>query len=171
MDPCSTAGLEQAVNKSGNRNEDEDDIDVVSERFRTRTNERSIFAHLFRDDDYGPPLPNSITETRPEGGRSAFSKLDADGVRVWSTWIPPPMGARTPPPDNVYEDYVEANFSEKLQAAFHLNKLVLGWRCGKYGSEVANLWKKGSTPEEDRQKWSAQVARAKADLENVSDSD
>jgi len=164
---CSTAGLEPVARKSCNV----DDNEAVSGR--SPVEQGSQFAALWDHDSWDQSsLPKSVLDARLEKEeRHAASGLYHDGVRVWSTWTPPPTGARTPPPDRVYPDYVEENFAYKLQGAFHLNKLVQGWRCGQYGSEVANLWRKGSTPEEDRERWKAQVVRTQAELEEVSDSD
>lgn len=69
------------------------------------------------------------------------------------------------------EHFVNHDFSRELDIAFKVSILRDGHRRYKYGADVAERWKRGSTPEEAREKWRLTAAKHRAEAEDYSDSD
>lgn len=83
-----------------------------------------------------------------------------------------PMDHETPmtPLEFVYEDW-DPEFGEKVQMVYQASCSEHSYRQQKYGADVANLWKRGSTPEEARDRWAKKKAVDMAAHQSISDSE
>lgn len=84
--------------------------------------------------------------------------------------ITPPVSPRTPP-EHVNQSHVNPNFGFQVKDAYELSLFRDGLRRSKYGSDIADYWKRGSTPEDVRDEWNVQAARNIAAAETLSDSE
>lgn len=82
----------------------------------------------------------------------------------------PPPSAPCSPKEHAY-DYVNPNFGDDVIVAYKASVLRDGYREYKYGPEIANMWKRGSTPVEARESWDTRAARNIAEVDQYSDSD
>lgn len=74
------------------------------------------------------------------------------------------------PKEYEYE-HVDENFGRDVRTAYEASVLRDAYRQHKYGQEIANTWKRGSTPEDAREKWKTRAERNKAEAEQYSDSE
>ena len=66
---------------------------------------------------------------------------------------------------------VDPNFSREFDIAYTASITRDSARRHKYGAEVSEMWKRGSTPEEARKQWRHIAAKHRAEAEEYSDSD
>ncbi|KAL8940744.1 MAG: hypothetical protein Q9211_002125 [Gyalolechia sp. 1 TL-2023] len=100
----------------------------------------------------------------PQPGPSPY-RPSTPGTRSSVTSEKPP---RTPF-DFVYTNLIDSDFGRKVCDAYRSSIWNHRVREYRYGISVANLWKRGSTPEEARQAYKAKVKRDERAREAMSD--
>jgi len=84
--------------------------------------------------------------------------------------ITPPTAPITPPEHIPYVAY-DPDFVPSLFSAYEWSLYSDHIRARKYGSEVAEAYRRGLTPEESRRRWEDQVKRSRAYVDASSDSE
>merc|ERR1739841_306317 len=87
----------------------------------------------------------------------------------WNVYIPP-TAPITPPEHIPYVAY-DPDFVPSLFSAYEWSLYSDHIRARKYGSEVAEAYRRGLTPEESRRRWEDQVKRSRAYVDASSDSE
>lgn len=116
--------------------------------------------------DHKGETPQALWVSR----EAAACLQSCDQVQSPGPSVPPPTAPCTPP-EHVYEDVVNHDFSRELDIAFTVSVLRDGYRRYKYGADVSERWKRGSTPEEARERWRLTAAKHRAEAEEYSDSE
>ena len=113
-------------------------------------------------------LPNSVLRaTESQEGRNPMAQEE---LVTYGCAVSPPSGQLSPI-EFVYTDVIISDFGEKVSLAYELSNLRESYRQHKYGWEAATTWKRGSTPDDVREKWKALVAQQQVEEDNISDSD
>ncbi|KAL9031743.1 MAG: hypothetical protein Q9196_000253 [Gyalolechia fulgens] len=89
---------------------------------------------------------------------------------VQSVPSPPSSPPRTPY-EYVCLDVVDEDFGRKVSSQYFISVTRDGYRANKYGAEVAQQWKRGSTPEEAREEYKAKIKRQEEAFNEYSDTE
>ena len=133
---------------------------------KTRSESSGLEQVKSLDSAHAKEIPRSHkTQTTGHFGPPALLSIE-----VFGSSISPPTSLCSPP-EFVYQHVIDPQLGDEVQRAYAISRLRESLRRDKYGTEVANRWKRGFTPEEARQEWKLTAARQRAQAEEYSDSD
>ncbi|KAF2487471.1 hypothetical protein BDY17DRAFT_306853 [Neohortaea acidophila] len=139
---------------------------TILEGNTTRVRDEALSARDTRNLSSAMGKSHESTLPRNDIARSSVAQ---DHFELPASASPTPSAPCTRP-EHVYDIY-DPNFGEEVRLAYKINSLGQSCRVRKYGAEVAEAWKRGSTPDEAREQWRVEAARQLAEAEEISDSD
>lgn len=131
---------------------------------RTPTTSSEVVVHI---DEAGNAQKSPLEDEHSEDDEIPST---SDRVPRLGPSIPPPTNPSTPP-EHVPEVSYDPEFLPRFIRAYNMSEYSDTLRAHKYGDHVATEYRRGCTPEEDRERWQFLAKQYRADADASSDSE
>ncbi|KAL9601231.1 MAG: hypothetical protein Q9219_002636 [cf. Caloplaca sp. 3 TL-2023] len=132
----------------------------------------SINGDLEADQPSSLQVQKEVTPISPQNAPHAApaTSIAQEHLRSTSAGLESTPSPQTPF-EFVWEGYYDPEFGKKVSDAYVGSRWRQSARVYKYGREVAEEWKRGSTPEEAREKWRQKLEEQERDWAEITESE